>query len=224
MTRPLEQSADAPADDRLVLLRAPEDSFVSLDEWGPQRALPARPVMLQVQHRLAQRRLSRPLRFTSAGDALVIRGCDEERALDVVDVALCLGLTALDLAAREVTHPLRLGQERAVADAVQALRRADDSYLIAEGGPDLVFYVQVIHLDGEVVLEAVGREHVRRLPGVRLARLRLFGLQMPAEPRRNPFRRVSDDGAWVSGVVTHVMREVYGLADGAPLRLRTNGL
>ncbi len=227
MTRLAHEVPARAEDERLALLRAPADTFVSLESWDAPCALPCGAAMLTVQRELARRGLSSGLRFASAGQALVVRGHDEERALDVVDVGLAFGLTAVDLAAHEVTHPLRLGEEQAIASAFEALRHAGDSYLIIEGGPELAFYLQAIRWDGEIVLEAAAREHVRRLPEVRLARLRLLGFELAEAPEnavQADLERRRVDGARVAHLTTRALREVYGVPLGAPIRLRTNGL
>jgi len=224
MSRRFDGVAEAPESAPLEWVWTPGDTFVPLDDEGATSAAAPGPALLRAQWELARRGLGRGVRCSTVGGRLLVHEADEERALDLVDVAVELGWTCVDRNTAEVTHPLALGDESAIGHALEALAAAEDGYLIVEGGEDLACYVQALRLDDELLLEAASREHVARRPGVRLERLRWLGFTRPAGPRRNAAKLLGRDLSSVPRTVTRALEEVYGLPRGAPLRLRTNGL
>jgi hypothetical protein len=118
MSRSFDGVAEAPESAPLEWVWTPRDTFVPLDDEGATSAAAPGPALLRAQWELARRGLRRGVWCCTVGGRLLVHDADEERALALVDVAVALGWTCVDRNTAEVTHPLALGDERAIGHAL----------------------------------------------------------------------------------------------------------
>lgn len=141
---------------------------------------------------------------------------------DALDEALAAGRTVIDVEADESITPMSLDARgrSLLCEAIVAVSAG--GYLVVEGGPGLIYYVQLLVEGEQARLEAVAGRHLFGLRP-KIERLRLLGFRSSEESpnlaREHPTRQLRDDPASIVGLMETAIATVYGLAE-APLRLR----
>ena len=145
---------------------------------------------------------------------------------DALNLALAHGFAVVDIEGPELVRRVNLADGACIAEALRAIRRCDNGYVILEADAPSEAYVQIMLEGSEQRIEAAAGRFVTTWLGpsarARLARLRLLGFSPGTDAHPNYTRTLerSEPEALFAHLAQRALVDVYGLSEDASLRLR----